>query len=206
MGSGNRILLPLGVFILALTASMALMGYFQKKGPEVVEEEKHPLPEIFTLKLKDQYEKSVTLQEFDSDFKLLFFGNLEGSEVSPIALSKMKEITEYKFRYNLQPIFISLDAGKDSPELIRQTMENYDKKILGFYGNQNDVDGLAKSFGVRMQKTLLPNSRLEYTLDLSPWMYLATPDFRILGAYPTQIRKERLKMEIDAHMKRKLDR
>ncbi|MCC5814795.1 MAG: SCO family protein [Leptospira sp.] len=201
--NSNRLLLPLGAFLIALLLSIFLIGHQNKKGPQIVEDEKHPLPEIFSLEFKDTTGKKIFLKDLPHGFRLLYFGTFYASELTPRVLKIQKEILEYKFREPLTPIFFSLDPNRDKPDLVIGTLKMMNSQTTVLYGEEEMITNLSKDFGVRSRKTILDQSKLEYTIDQSPWMYLTTPDFRIVGAYPIQITRERLKMEIDAHMKRK---
>lgn len=203
MNEKNRIILPLSVFLIALMASLGLTGYFQNKGPKEIEEESHPMPEIFSWQFEDSRGKSVRLTDLPQGYKILFFGSLDGSEVTPQALTTLERISQEKFRYPLIPVFISLDPDRDSLLLIHSTLQGKNSSILGLRAEKEIASKMATRYGVRFEITALPTSKMGTTVDQSPWMYLTTPDFRILGAYPTQIRFERLKMEVDTHMKRK---
>jgi protein SCO1/2 len=201
MNSVNRIIIPLGVFLLALSLALVFTGYFQKKGPEEVKIESHPLPEIFDLEFQNLIGRTIKLEDIPAGFKLIYFGTVYESEVSSKALHSLYEITLSSHRFELVPIFISLDPERDKAGLIEGFLKPYQGRIKVLTGNLESITELANAYGVRFQKTELPNSALHYTIDHSPWMYLTTPDYRILAAYPTQINMDRLKMEIDSHMK-----
>lgn len=201
MNSVNRIIIPLGVFLLGLSLALLFSGYFQEKGPKEVVVETHPLPEIFGLQFKTLAEKSTKLEDLPSGFKLIYFGTVYESEVASQALHSLYETTLISHRYELVPVFFSLDPNRDTVSLLKSFIKPYAGKIQVLTGDIEPITKLANAYGVRSQKTELPNSALEYTIDHSPWMYLTTPDYRILAAYPTQINMERLKMEIDSHMK-----
>jgi cytochrome oxidase Cu insertion factor (SCO1/SenC/PrrC family) len=201
--NSNRLLLPLGAFLIALAFSLFLIGNQNKKGPQIVEDEKHPLPEIFNHQFQDTSGNKIQLKDLPHGFRLLYFGTFYASELTPRVLKIQDDILEYKFREPLIPIFFSLDPKRDKPGLVIDTIKMMNSQTTVLFGEEEMITKLSQDFGVRSRKTTLDNSKLEYTIDQSPWMYLTTPDFRIVGAYPIQITKERLKMEIDAHMKRK---
>jgi protein SCO1/2 len=202
MGSNNRFILPLVVFLIAMGIAFGFTGYIQNKGPEKIEEA-HPMPEILELEFTKANNEIVLLKNISKGFKLIYFGQLTASDTDWETIRKMDRIGKIQFKKDFQPIFITLDPTRDKPKYIQSMFVNSITSVIGLNGSIENISILAKAYGIRHEKFLLPDSKLNYTIDHSDWFYLTTPDYRILGAYPSQINLERLKMEITAHMRHK---
>ncbi|WCL48431.1 SCO family protein [Leptospira sp. GIMC2001] len=195
----------MAVFLISLVASLALSGYFQKKGPSVEKseiKEEHPFPTILQYNWVDQNNESYRIIDHSTKYKLIYFGFLN-SPIDPIALKVMEDAYKTKFAKELELLYVSLDPSRDQKSQIKRFLDFEKSSVRAILGDHEITKELAQAFGVRFEKFDTPQSKMLYTIDVSPWIYLTTPDFRILGAYPYQIRMERLKMEISSHMKAK---
>ncbi len=196
----SKLLFALAVFVLAF--SIAFL-FSQRKKNSQPSKDLHPYPELMEQEFLTTQGRKVALGNLGIGYKIIFFGTLYGSEISPAAIENLAGIQSYRFRHPITAIFITLDPERDTEELIDTTFALYGAPIIPLRGHPESIQNLAEKFGVRWKKVEIPGSRLKYSIDSSPWMYFTTPDYRILGAYPVQIRKERLRMEVEAHMKRK---
>ncbi|NCN08973.1 MAG: SCO family protein [Leptospira sp.] len=201
MGS-NRIILPLTVFLIAMAFAFVFTNKVQKEGPEI-EEEVHPMPELLELTMQNQNKEIISLKDLGDSYKLIYFGQLSASDLDWEAVLKMERMASQNFKKPLTPIFFSLDPKRDTIPILQKSLQASAEHVQALFPSQDKLDYLAKAYGIHYQKSELPNSNLNYTIDHNTWYYLTTPDYRILGSYPIQIQDERLIKEIIAHMKQK---
>lgn len=190
----------LSLFVFALGIGY-LLHSFHKHSSYNREPTPHPLPEILQLEFQKN-NKFIKLENVEKDaLKLIYFGTVYGSEFTPIAFSLFTKVSKERFLKPVHTLFFSLDPSRDHENLVRETIQLYGGRIDFLKGSFENTQYLAKAFQFPYKYEFLSNSNLQYTIDMKPWFYLTTSDFRILGAYPIQIRPERLIMEIQAHIK-----
>jgi protein SCO1 len=69
------------------------------------------------------------------------------------------------------PIFISVDPKRDTPEALASYMKNFDSRITGLTGNENDISNVAKAYRVYYRKAG-DGGGGDYTVDHSAFVYL----------------------------------
>ena len=69
------------------------------------------------------------------------------------------------------PIFISVDAKRDTPQALADYMKNFDARITGLTGDQNDIASAAKAYRVYYRKAG-DSGNGDYTVDHSAFVYL----------------------------------
>ena len=77
-----------------------------------------------------------------------------------IVLSKLNKQNE-----NLKFFFISVDPERDTPEVIKDYLSNFDNKFVGFTGDPGKIFLLYQSWGVISKKIFLDNG--DYNIDHS---------------------------------------
>ena len=78
-----------------------------------------------------------------------------------IALDKLRK----KKKEKLKVFFISIDPERDSPEIIKDYLSNFDNNFIGITGKAEKIFQLSQSWGIISQKIFLENG--EYNIDHS---------------------------------------
>jgi protein SCO1/2 len=76
-------------------------------------------------------------------------------------------------------IFVSVDPERDTPEILRDYLGSFDKRIIGLTGRQADIGALASAVGAQFQK--VPQEGGGYTVDHSVQAFLIDRDGRRTG-------------------------
>ena len=104
--------------------------------------------------------------------KLIYFGYSFCPDVCPIDLMK---VTNF-FNKNLfllekiQPIFITVDPERDTPENLRDYMDNFGEYIIGLTGSMIEIDKLLKKYRIYKKKS--GDDQNFYTIDHTSLFYL----------------------------------
>ncbi len=124
--------------------------------------------------LTDHTGKRRTLADFKGKVVVVFFGYTHCPDVCPTTLSEMAGIlkTLGPEAARLQVLFITLDPERDTPELMASFVPAFDPSFLGLWGEQPDIDKVAKDFKVFAQKIqiiqgnllVLPNRKIKLEL------------------------------------------
>lgn len=106
--------------------------------------------------------------------KLIYFGYTYCPDVCPLDLLEISSFFDEnkQFLEHIQPIFISLDPQRDSPETIKNYLENFGSFIIGLTGDIKDIDIVLKKYKIyqRVQQNLEQPDN--YTIDHTSLYYL----------------------------------
>ena len=106
--------------------------------------------------------------------KLIYFGYTYCPDVCPLDLNKVsiiykenKELTK-----KIQPIFISVDPARDTPDVIKSYLANFESSIIGLTGSKEDIDDVKKKFKIYTNFVENESEDDFYTIDHTSIFYL----------------------------------
>ena len=106
--------------------------------------------------------------------KLIYFGYTYCPDVCPIDLNNVsiiynenKELTK-----KIQPIFISVDPARDTPDVIKNYLANFESSIIGLTGSKEDIDDVKKKFKIYTNFVENESEDDFYTIDHTSIFYL----------------------------------
>jgi protein SCO1/2 len=118
------------------------------------------------FRLTDHTGKARTLADFRGKVVTLFFGYTHCPDVCPTTLSDMRQVMEKlgKDSERVQVLFVTLDPGRDTPELLARYVPAFHPSFVGLYGDAETTAKTAKDFKIFYQ--LQPGKTPEtYTVD-----------------------------------------
>lgn len=136
--------------------------------------------------LMDTKGHAVTQQDFPGKFQLIAFGYTFCPDICPTTLAEMSLIMKKlgKQSDRLQPIFVTVDPERDTPEKLSQYTAFFHPRIIGLTGSPELVRRAADNFKVLYRKHLEPGAAPDrYSVDHSAGMYLLGPDGSYLGKF-----------------------
>ena len=112
---------------------------------------------------------------------LIFFGYTYCPDVCPTALQRLSLALDElgPLAAQIQPIFISVDPKRDTPEALAAYVESFHPSILGLTGTPEQIAEVAKAYRAYYAKVEEGGDENSYLLDHSAYIYLMGPD----GAY-----------------------
>ena len=106
--------------------------------------------------------------------KLIYFGYTYCPDVCPIDLNNVsiiykenKELTK-----KIQPIFISVDPARDTPDVIKNYLANFESSIIGLTGSKEDIEDVKKKFKIYTNFAENESEDDFYTIDHTSIFYL----------------------------------
>lgn len=109
------------------------------------------------IALIDQYGRTVNLQSFTDKPSLVLFGFTNCPSICPTALAEvggyLKELGPLAAQMNV--IFITADPEHDTPEILRDYLAYFDKRIIGLTGTAANTGRIAKSLGAHIKRVPL---------------------------------------------------
>ena len=136
--------------------------------------------------LVDETGKSVTSEEVISEPSLLYFGYTFCPDVCPLDNARNAEAVEILESRGqmVQPVFISIDPDRDTPEILRDFTDNLHERMLGLTGSPEQVAAASKAYRTYYKKhDPEPGNEEFYLVDHSTWSYLVFPGEGLVGLF-----------------------
>ena len=117
--------------------------------------------------LKDMNNNTVTQESFNGPLTAIFFGFTHCPDVCPMTLNKMDIVLDKlkEEEKKLKVFFISVDPERDTPEVVKNYLNNFSNNFIGITGNAEEIYLLSKSWGILSQKIFSNDG--EYNIDHS---------------------------------------
>ena len=117
--------------------------------------------------LKDMNNNNINQESFDGPLTAIFFGFTNCPDVCPMTLNKIDIVLDKleNKKKDIKVFFISVDPERDTPEVVKDYLSNFDNKFIGITGDPEKIFLLYKSWGVMSKKIFLDNG--EYNIDHS---------------------------------------
>ena len=123
--------------------------------------------------LTDHNGQTRTIRDFSGKVVVLFFGYTQCPDVCPTSMAELAEVKKLlgKDGDRLQGLFITVDPQRDTPEVLKAYMTNFDPSFLALHTTPDKLAALAKDYKVYFKKVdgQTPTS---YTMDHSAGSYV----------------------------------
>jgi protein SCO1/2 len=122
--------------------------------------------------LVDQNGQKRTAADFRGRLMLVYFGFTYCPDVCPTELQTMSEAVDLLADKGeaVQPIFISVDPERDTPEQLRPYAESFHPRLVALTGTPEQVQQAARAYKVYYAKR--PQKEGEYLVDHSSFVFL----------------------------------
>ena len=140
--------------------------------------------------LKDMNNNTITQESFDGPLTAIFFGFTNCPDVCPMTLNKMDIVLDKlgNKKKDIKVFFISVDPERDTPEVVKDYLSNFDNKFIGITGDPGKIFLLYKSWGVMSKKIFLDDG--EYNIDHStPVILLKNGEYISMISHRDDIKK-----------------
>lgn len=130
--------------------------------------------------LTDQDGKERTLADFKGKLTAVFFGFTQCPDVCPTALAELAQVKQQlgPEGEKLQGVFISIDPERDTAEVLKAYMGNFDKSFVALRGSAEQTAAVAREFKVYYAK--VPGKTPDtYTMDHTAGIYVFDTQGRI---------------------------
>ncbi len=116
--------------------------------------------------LPDAHGQRRTLADFKGRVVVVFFGFTHCPDVCPTTMIELAEVKKAlgPDGERVQGIFITVDPERDTPELLRAYVNNFDPGFVALRGTEDETKALAKQFKVFFAK-VPGKTEGNYTLD-----------------------------------------
>ena len=120
-------------------------------------------------------------KDFAGRLMLIYFGYSYCPDVCPTALQVMSSALQIlgPKASNVQPIFITIDPGRDNPAHLKDYVANFFPGMVGLTGSEDALKKAADAYRVYYRKAT-DNDSTEYLMDHSSIVFLMGRDGRYL--------------------------
>lgn len=137
-------------------------------------------------------ENAATGQVIDDDIllskvSLIFFGYTHCPDICPTSLVQLADVMKAlgDDSRNVQPIFVTVDPGRDTSALMREYVKNFDERIVPLRGPVPYTDAMAKAFGAKYEIQKPDGDDPEiYSVDHTASLALIGPDGLLRKRFP----------------------
>jgi protein SCO1/2 len=125
------------------------------------------------FELTDHNGKVRHLTDFKGKVVVMFFGYTQCPDVCPTSMAELAEVKKALGADGdkLQGLFVTVDPARDTPEVLKGYMENFDPTFLALYTTPEKLEALAKDFKV-YYKRVNGQTPTSYTMDHSAGSYI----------------------------------
>jgi protein SCO1/2 len=127
--------------------------------------------------------QQVTDRDFRGKYMLVYFGYTFCPDVCPTTLNEVADAMDRlgSKADRLQPIFISVDPKRDSPEVMKQYVTAFSPRLIGLTGTPDQIAAVAKEYRVYYAEHRTGPGPNDYSMDHSSVLYLMGPDGKFVA-------------------------
>jgi cytochrome oxidase Cu insertion factor (SCO1/SenC/PrrC family) len=137
--------------------------------------------------------ETVTEKSFQGRYMLVFFGFTFCPDICPTTLQVVGSALDQLGTKadKITPVLVSVDPARDTPEALKNYVENFHPRLVGLTGTPEQLAATAKAFKVFYQKVDNPTRPQDYLMDHSSILYLMGPDGKFVKhfTYTTDAKK-----------------
>lgn len=180
-------MLVLGVGLALVTAWLGMLLWNAGRPTAAVGAARPGLPAHYEL--TDTQGHAVTEHSFPGRLRLVFFGFASCADVCPATLAKVRPALAAlgEDADRVQPLFISVDPDRDTPERLARYVRAFDARILGATGSPAQLGAFARSYGVYVDVESHAAGRIAYSVTHSSSLLLIGPDGALLGVIDSHV-------------------
>jgi len=187
----RRFLRAIAISGLVVSSVVFLSGCFDKK-PSFVSIDVTGADYARDFQLPDQDGKSRSIKDFAGKIVVVFFGFTQCPDVCPTTMTELVEIRKAlgKDGERVQAVFITVDPDRDSAEVLKAYLGNFDPSFVALRPNSPEqLATLAKDYKVYYKK-VEGRTATSYTMDHSAgsYVYDTRGQLRLYTRYGTGVK------------------
>ncbi|CUH63610.1 SCO1/SenC [Thalassovita autumnalis] len=143
-----------------------------------------------------------TDEDFAGRWLLVFFGFANCPDVCPTTLAEVAAVMDAlgSDAAKVQPLFISIDPERDTPEKLAEFVPAFEADIVGLTGTADQIKRTSETFRVYFEKIEEAASPNGYTMGHSSQLFLFDPQGGYVGAWTYGTSAEEIVSDLRARM------
>lgn len=157
--------------------------------------------------LVDHHGQPFTQENLKNDhkkFSIVYFGFTHCPDVCPDELDKLGEMLEElknKDGIEMQPLFITCDPARDTPEVVQQYLSDFDPSIIGLTGLYEAIKSVCKKYRVYFSTPPDVKPGQDYLVDHSIFFYLMDSEGQFVDVIGREVTAKEGAEKIRKHVK-----
>jgi len=158
-------------------------------------------PLVTSFELTDHDGKRRRDDHFRGTLLLIYFGYMFCPDTCPTDLQVIAQAIDELGSAGdaVQPLFVTLDAERDTPEKLASYVSLFHPRLIGLTGNPEEIRRVARGYKVYYARTS-ETDMSTYLLDHSAFIYLVDGSGRYVGFLPPGTSSNRLVDVIRRHL------
>lgn len=126
-----------------------------------------------------------TEKDFAERWMLVFFGFANCPDICPTTLAEVAGVMDAlgSDAAQVQPLFISIDPGRDTPQQLAEFVPAFDANIIGLTGTPDQIKRTSETFRIYYEKIAEAAAPDGYTMGHSSQLFLFDPKGGYVGAW-----------------------
>jgi protein SCO1/2 len=153
------------------------------------------------FKLIDDKGQAVTDANYSGRWMLVFFGYTNCPDECPLTLQKMATALGAlgPLADRIAPLFITVDPTRDTPGRLTDYLANFDSRIIGLTGSDEQAAAAAKAYRVYYSPAEHEQSGADI-VSHSTFLYLMDPSGKLNALFPQDISEDQLTNALHARI------
>ena len=156
-----------------VVGAAGLLGACSEKKPEFKAVDITGADYAKDFQLPDHTGQMRSMKDFAGKVVVLFYGYTQCPDVCPTTMVELAEVKKALGADGdkLQAIFVTVDPERDTPEVLKAYMANYDPSFIALRGSPEQLAAMAKDYKVYFKKAE-GSTPTSYTMDHSAASYI----------------------------------
>jgi protein SCO1 len=144
----------------------------------------------------------LSLSDLQGKPTLLFFGYTNCPDFCPAALGDFKQIRAQLGDRgdDVQFVFVSVDADRDTPEALKRYVEFFDPSFIGLAGDDATLEQISPEYGLYYKRRDIEGTAAGYFVDHTVVTYLIDEQSRLAKIYSYQVEAETIAADLQARL------
>ena len=183
-------------------AAIAIVGFVCLQVSTRVEQRAYEPAFRADFELTDHNGMVQTDEYLAGRWMLVFFGFANCPDVCPTTLAEVAAVMDGlgSDATQVQPLFISIDPERDTPQALAEFIPYFDANIIGLTGTADQIERTSKTFRIYYEKIEEAASPDGYTMGHSSQLFLFDPQGGYVGAWTYGTPAEEILADLKARM------
>ena len=141
----------------------------------------------------------ASLKDYHGQVVVMFFGFTSCPDTCPITMVILKQVMEQlgKLGEEVQPLFITVDPKRDTPERMKTFLSSFHRNFIGLTGTKDEILEVAEKYGSAFMKNPTIDSESNYLMIHTGYVYLIDQLGQVRAIYPKDTEVKQIVQDID---------